>query len=74
MLGANVLHLLINIPQPVVAEMVAAGINVIIQHLLMIAWKMSQIVNGFIHRILATTKGLSQGKVHREFTFSVIFV
>ena len=40
----------------VVVVMVAAGINVAIQHLLLIAFKMSLIVNGSIQKILVISK------------------
>ena len=63
MLEANVHHLHINLHMQemttVVVETVAAGIDVFLRHLPLIAWKMSQIVNGSIHRNLAITKGLS---------------
>ena len=40
----------------VVVEVVVAGIDVSIQHLLLLAFKMSLTVNGFIQKILVISK------------------
>ena len=58
MLEVSVLHHHINMDMDttVVVPMVAVGINVPYQHLLRIAFKMFQIVTGFIQKILVTSK------------------
>ena len=60
MLEISVLHQHMNMEQKewtiVVVAMAAVGINVPFQHLPRIAFKMFQIVNGFIQKILVTSK------------------
>ena len=64
MLEANVPHQHSHmvVENTVVVQTVAVGVDVLLQSLLQIAFKMSQIVFGSIHKILVFTK-LCKGQV-----------